>query len=206
MTVLRLKKDFTICYESLDDLTKQISLATDLKAFSIKDMTIMTQIVDNPHIREVTLYLISANRDYTNKTVDIAAKLIKKVYDAPGDVLAVDIITEELIRLNEIKSSQIIDPIDKEVMSSAKALANKHCVPYSRFTKLVELGMPVEQALIIPPERLLLLAKLYKADKIVHDRKGHYIICKGEYIVPVTYRELREVYIKLKNVKGDSDE
>lgn len=135
-----------------------------------------------------------------------AAKLIKKVYDAPGDVLAVDIITEELIRLNEIKSSQIIDPIDKEVMSSAKALANKHCVPYSRFTKLVELGMPVEQALIIPPERLLLLAKLYKADKIVHDRKGHYIICKGEYIVPVTYRELREVYIKLKNVKGDSDE
>lgn len=71
MTVLRLKKDFTICYESLDDLTKQISLATDLKAFSIKDMTIMTQIVDNPHIREVTLYLISANRDYTNKTVDM---------------------------------------------------------------------------------------------------------------------------------------
>ena len=71
MTILRLKKDFTICYESLDDLTEQIAFATDLKAFSIKDMTIMEQIVDNPYVREVTLYLISTNRDYTNKTVDM---------------------------------------------------------------------------------------------------------------------------------------
>lgn len=135
-----------------------------------------------------------------------AQKLMKKVYEAPGDALAVDIISTELLRMNEIKANQIIDPIDKEVMSSAKALANKHCVPYDRFTKLIELGMPVEQALIIPSDRLIVLAKMYKADKIVHDRKGRYIVCKGEYIIPVNYKELRELYIKYKKTKGDSDE
>lgn len=135
-----------------------------------------------------------------------AQKLMKKVYEAPSDVLAVDIISAELIRMNEIKASQIIDPIDKEVMSSAKALANKHCVPYDRFTKLIELGMPVEQALITPPDRLAVLTKMYKADKIVYDRKGRYVVCKGEYIVPVSYKELRELYIKHKKTKGDSNE
>lgn len=135
-----------------------------------------------------------------------ASKLMKRVYDAPVDVLPVDIISEELLRMHEIKSNQIVDPIDKEVMLSTKALANKHCVSHDRFTKLVELGMPIEQALIIPADRLAILTNMYKADKIVYDRKGQYIVCKGEYMVPVSYKELRELYIKHKKTKGDVNE
>lgn len=130
------------------------------------------------------------------------AKLMQLVYDAPGDKLATDIVYAEITRLLEIKKNQIIDPIDKEVMVSARALANKHCVPYEMFAKLVELGMPIQQALIIPRERLDILARLYNADKIVHDRNGRYVVCKGEYILPVTFRELRELYAKYNKTKG----
>lgn len=186
-----------------EEYAKKCNLAFNQLQDTIKGRAIFTNILLSTEAQETAPKLTLLQMCNLFPDLLTQSKMLDKMQKADSDIMPEDILYEEILKCKEIYDKRVIDPLDKEVMSSARALATKHGVTEEQVSAFIHAGKLNEYALVMSPADTARIAAAFNADRIVYDRKGMYIVCKDDYILPVSYKHLVKVKQKLKQTRKE---